>query len=143
MGITLKELEKMRGRVITTEQMILVADEIVRGQKIAAIKKLREATSLGLKEAKDVIDRVSGPRLVIDHESGTRLKEFNLADRTPLTDKLKQEMMNLFPANCQWDATAVLLDQSTVEGLIAVQMAMLAEIKEMNELLRDVMEGLD
>lgn len=132
MGITLEELEKMRGRVITTEQMILVADEIVRGQKIAAIKKLREATSLGLKESKDVIDRVSGPRL----------KEFNLADRTHLTDKLKQEMMNLFPANCQWDATAVLLDQSTVEGLIAVQMAMLAEIKEMNELLRDVMDAI-
>lgn len=133
MGVTLEQMEKMRGRNISTDQVTLVADAIVRGQKIEAIKKLRECTSLGLKEAKDVVDRVSGPRL----------KTFDLADRPGLTDKLKQELMNLFPTACTWDATAVLLDENTVEALIAVQMAVLAEVKEMNELLRDVMEGLE
>lgn len=132
MGITLEELEKMRGRNITTDQVVLVADAIVRGQKIEAIKKLRECTSLGLKESKDIVDRVSGPRL----------KEFDLSDRPGLTEKLKQELQNLFPVNCTWDATAVLLDENTVEALIAVQMAVLAEVKEMNELLRDVMDAI-
>ena len=44
--------------VITEEKMAAIKDAIFRGQKIAAIKLYREATALGLAEAKDAVERL-------------------------------------------------------------------------------------
>ena len=37
-----------------------MADAIYSGQKILAIKQLRDASGLGLKEAKDVVEKLEG-----------------------------------------------------------------------------------
>lgn len=129
---TVEDALRSRGIRISTEDVVLVADAMVHGQKIAAIKKLREFTNLGLIESKDVIDRCPG--------MGGPL---TLADRPRIVETLKKNLHEMFPTACQWDVTAVLLDENTIEAMIAVQMAVLAELKEMNELLRDVMEGME
>ena len=42
----------------TPEQRTALADAIYSGRKIEAIKELRAASGLGLKEAKDIVDRL-------------------------------------------------------------------------------------
>lgn len=42
----------------TPEQRTALADAIYSGRKIEAIKELRTASGLGLKEAKDIVDRL-------------------------------------------------------------------------------------
>ena len=42
----------------TPEQRVALADAIYSGQKIEAIKQLRAASGLGLKDAKDVVERL-------------------------------------------------------------------------------------
>jgi hypothetical protein len=43
---------------LTPEQRESIAAALYQGQKIAAIKQLRELSGLGLKESKDIIDRL-------------------------------------------------------------------------------------
>ena len=43
---------------LTPEQRESIATALYQGQKIAAIKQLRELSGLGLKESKDIIDRL-------------------------------------------------------------------------------------
>lgn len=42
----------------TPEQRTALADAVYSGRKIEAIKELRQASGLGLKEAKEIIDRL-------------------------------------------------------------------------------------
>jgi ribosomal protein L7/L12 len=42
-----------------------VTEALQRGEKILAIKRLREATGLGLKEAKEYVDEVARRRTVV------------------------------------------------------------------------------
>jgi large subunit ribosomal protein L7/L12 len=48
------------GPPLTTEQVMAVEAALAQGNKIAAIKLLREATGLGLKESKDAVERMGG-----------------------------------------------------------------------------------
>ncbi len=43
---------------LTSEQRDSIASALYQGQKIAAIKQLREVSGLGLADAKDIIDRL-------------------------------------------------------------------------------------
>ena len=52
-----------------------VADLVLRGRKIEAIRRYREATGLGLKESKDAVDaleREINPQAVLAREAGMR-----------------------------------------------------------------------
>ena len=44
----------------TPEQRTALAEAIYSGQKMEAIKQLRDASGLGLKEAKDVVEKLEG-----------------------------------------------------------------------------------
>jgi ribosomal protein L7/L12 len=46
------------GPELTSEQRESIANALYAGQKIAAIKQLRELSGLGLKESKEIIDRL-------------------------------------------------------------------------------------
>ena len=120
--------------MIEKRQVLNVADSLVSNQKIQAIKTLRDATGLGLKESKDVVDYASGVF------AGLRYSDLDYDD---VVYKLTEKLTELFPTQVAWERTELLVDSKSVEALIAINMAVLAEIKEMNELLRDVMEGME
>lgn len=48
------------GPPLTPEQAMAIEAALAQGNKIAAIKLLREATGLGLKESKDAVERMGG-----------------------------------------------------------------------------------
>lgn len=45
---------------LSSDQLAAVRSELARGNKIAAIKLMREATGLGLAEAKDAVEAMGG-----------------------------------------------------------------------------------
>ena len=55
------------GPPLTPEQAMAIQAALAQGNKIAAIKLLRGATGLGLKESKDAVDRMGGGEGRNDH----------------------------------------------------------------------------
>lgn len=45
-----------RKHKLSVDTLLIILDDIKEGKKIAAVKRLKEHTGLGLKEAKDEID---------------------------------------------------------------------------------------
>lgn len=55
-------LQQLSGDVLSPDAKARVQALIVANRKIEAIKEVREVTGLGLKEAKDLVDAMSGGR---------------------------------------------------------------------------------
>lgn len=78
-----------------------IADEIRNGRKIGAIKKVREQTKWGLKEAKDYIDQymITGVYTAEDRNAGVEASNADVADKFirdhALDDFLNREEMNV------------------------------------------------
>jgi hypothetical protein len=122
---------------VTQRQLMSAAHELIAGQKINAIKELRQVTGLGLKESKDTVDRISTTvgksTVTVAEELGRYLytmHNIRVVDAFTYDTDLGATISSI-PATGDLTEVARLLQ------------ALLIEAKEQTALLKDFMEALE
>lgn len=118
--------------LITRDDLTDLVKYIMNGEKTKAIGEVSNLTGWVLLTSRKFVEREGDCALGMD--------------QAQVTDIIYQQLKDFYkPDTGKPDSPTPppIYQTELMENLVAVNMAMLAEVKEMNELLRDVMEGME